>query len=120
MSEKPIAENVKAAQELIKWYYGNIDSRKVTWSVAENFRYLKGFEHGREQILGAGKLLQFKVKAYNFVKEGGKYIGRIILPLALCRLITRTVVGYWPEKVTTSIPLSPRSRMSIYNYLLWF
>lgn len=94
MSEKPIAENVKDGQELINWYHGNIDSKRVTWSVAENFRYLKRFEYGREQVLRVGKLLQFKVKAYNFVKEGGKYIGKIILHLAFCHLTTRTIVGY--------------------------
>lgn len=74
LSEKPIAENVKDAQELIDWYYANIDSKKVTWSVAENFRYLDSFEYAREQVHRAGKLLGFRAKRYSMVK-GGKYFG---------------------------------------------
>lgn len=72
LSEKPIAENVKDAQELISWYYANIDSKKVTWSVAENFRYLASFEYAREQVQKAGRLLGFRAKRYSMVK-GGKY-----------------------------------------------
>ena len=75
LSEKPIAENVKDAQELINWYYANIDSKKVTWSVAENFRYLASFEYAREQVQRAGKLLAFRAKRYSLVK-GGKYFGK--------------------------------------------
>lgn len=45
LSEKPIAENVKDAQELIDWYCSNIDSKKVRWSVAENFRHFANFEY---------------------------------------------------------------------------
>lgn len=74
LSEKPIAENVKDAQELIDWYYANIDSKKVTWSVAENFRYLDSFEDAREQVHRAGRLLGFRAKRCSMVK-GGKYFG---------------------------------------------
>lgn len=80
LSEKPIAENVKDAQELISWYYANIDSKKVTWSVAENFRYLASFEYAREQVQKAGRLLGFRAKRYSMVK-GGKYFG-----MGVCRL----------------------------------
>jgi predicted dehydrogenase len=34
LSEKPVAENVKDAKELIKWYHEEIDTKKVTWGVA--------------------------------------------------------------------------------------
>ena len=39
LSEKPVAKNIKDAQVLIDWCYANTDSKKVTWSVAENFRF---------------------------------------------------------------------------------
>lgn len=77
LSEKPVAEYLKDAQELITWYYENSDSNKVTWSVAENFRYLKSFEYAREQIHRAGRLLQFRVMAHSMVNQGGKYFGRL-------------------------------------------
>ena len=79
LSEKPIAENLKDAQDLITWYYENNDSKRVTWSVAENFRYLKSFEYAREQVHRAGRVLGFKVKVHNMVKPGGKYFGRHLL-----------------------------------------
>ena len=71
LSEKPIAENVKDAEELIKWYRSSID-KKVTWSIAENFRYLNSFNHARKAIQGKGKLLNFRCRVQGFV-EGGKY-----------------------------------------------
>ena len=75
LSEKPIAENLEDAQELMRWYHEDHDSKRVTWSVAENFRYLNSFEYAREQVHRAGRLLGFRVKVYSMVKPGGKYFG---------------------------------------------
>jgi predicted dehydrogenase len=72
LSEKPIAENVKDAKELIKWYRASIDTKKVTWSVAENFRYLNSFDHAAEAVKGKGRVLNFRCRVQNLV-EGGKY-----------------------------------------------
>ncbi|KAM0801963.1 glucose-fructose oxidoreductase [Usnea florida] len=72
LSEKPIAENVKDAQDLLQWYHANVDANEVTWSVAENFRYLASFEYAREQVRRAGRLLGFSAKRYSMV-QGGKY-----------------------------------------------
>lgn len=72
LSEKPIAENLKDAQDLLHWYHANVDGNKVTWSVAENFRYLASFEYAREQVRRAGRLLGFSAKRYSMV-QGGKY-----------------------------------------------
>ena len=71
LSEKPIAENVKEAEQLIKWYRSNVD-QKITWSIAENFRYLNSFDHARKAIEGKGRLLNFRCRVQNLV-EGGKY-----------------------------------------------
>lgn len=77
LSEKPIAGNLEDAQDLTRWYHEDHDSKRVTWSVAENFRYLNSFEYAREQVHRAGRLLGFRVKVYSMVKPGGKYFGEM-------------------------------------------
>ena len=72
LSEKPIAENLKDAKELLKWYRSEIDTNKVTWGVAENFRYLASYDHAAEAIKKMGKVLGFRVRMQTLV-EGGKY-----------------------------------------------
>ena len=75
LSEKPVAENVKDAKELIRWYHDNIDSKKVTWSVAENFRYLNSFDHAQAKVQTLGCILAFRTKLYGNVNAGDKYFG---------------------------------------------
>jgi predicted dehydrogenase len=74
LSEKPIAENLKDAIELTKWYNSEIKGKKVTWSVAENFRYLNSFDYAAEQVLKMGRVLGFRVRMH-MMMEGGKYFG---------------------------------------------
>lgn len=75
LSEKPIAENLKDALELVQWYESNKDL-KVTWGVAENYRFMNSYDYARDQVKKLGKLLTFKCQAQGFVK-GGKYFGKI-------------------------------------------
>jgi len=72
LSEKPVAENVKDAKELIKWYRSEVDTKKVTWGVAENFRYLASHDHAAEARKNMGKILGFRVRMQTLIK-GGKY-----------------------------------------------
>ncbi|KAJ4503950.1 hypothetical protein HRR83_007748 [Exophiala dermatitidis] len=72
LSEKPVAENVQDAVQLIKWYRSEIAPRKVTWSVAENFRYLNSFLHAAEAVKTKGRQLTFRCRMQTLV-EGGKY-----------------------------------------------
>jgi predicted dehydrogenase len=72
LSEKPIAENVKDARELLKWYRSEIDTQRVTWGVAENFRYLASYDHAAEAVKKMGRILGFRVRMHSMV-EGGKY-----------------------------------------------
>ena len=74
LSEKPIAPTIKDAEELIQWYHANIDTTKVTWGVAENFRYMNSFDYAHEQIQKLGRILNFRVRAYTLT-SGGKYYG---------------------------------------------
>ena len=78
LSEKPIAENVKDAADLIQWYHSNIDTKRVTWAVAENFRYLNSFDHAQQEVQKLGRVLGFRVRLYGNVEAGSKYYGMVI------------------------------------------
>ncbi|KAF7714925.1 Uncharacterized protein PECH_007831 [Penicillium ucsense] len=65
LSEKPVAENVGEAKELIKWYDDEIEPKgKATWGVGENFRYLDTFRLAREKVKELGKINSFLVRLY--------------------------------------------------------
>ncbi len=72
LSEKPVAENVKDAVELIKWYRSEIGHKGITWGVAENVRYTNSFVHAAEAVHAKGRQLTFRVRMQTLV-EGGKY-----------------------------------------------
>ena len=68
LSEKPIAEDVATAVELLKWYK---DSRREgMWSVGENFRFFGPIAFGAEQLrrLG-GNVTTFSVRLYAFIDD---------------------------------------------------
>jgi predicted dehydrogenase len=73
LSEKPIAKDLATARELLDWYHKNIDTTKVIWAVAENFRYLGRFQFAAEQVKGMGPVLGFHVRLHTMVKPGAKY-----------------------------------------------
>ncbi|RAO68032.1 uncharacterized protein BHQ10_004044 [Talaromyces amestolkiae] len=74
LSEKPAAENVADAVDLIKWYHEKKTVNKnVTWGVAENFRYLESFKYARQQIEKLGKIIGFRVRVYSNIKEDWKF-----------------------------------------------
>ena len=72
LSEKPIAENMKDAIELLQWYRREIDSTRTFWSVAENYRFLNSFNHAAEATKKTGRILGFKIEQF-LMLEGGKY-----------------------------------------------
>ncbi|KAK5224577.1 hypothetical protein LTR67_000373 [Exophiala xenobiotica] len=72
LSEKPVAENVQEAVEMIKWYRSEIEPKGVTWGVAENFRYLNSFIHAADAVKTKGRQLTFRCRMQVLV-EGGKY-----------------------------------------------
>lgn len=73
LSEKPVAENVKDAVQLIKWYRSEIAPKKVTWAVAENYRYLNSFDHAATAVQTKGRPLTFRCRMQTLV-DGGKYL----------------------------------------------
>ena len=87
LSEKPIAGTLKAAQNLIKFYNEKIDKTKVTWAVAENFRFLSSFSYAGEEVKKLGRILTFRVFSSSGVKAGTKYFGmRYHAVVAISRL----------------------------------
>lgn len=72
LSEKPVAENVQDAVELIKWYRSEIAPKGVTWGVAENVRYTSSFVHAAEAVRPKGRQLTFRCRMQTMV-QGGKY-----------------------------------------------
>ncbi|KAM7208287.1 hypothetical protein V8F20_001265 [Naviculisporaceae sp. PSN 640] len=83
LSEKPIAQDMEAAEALLDFYKIEIcgDSDAVTdkkrapiWGVAENFRFYPSLQFAAEQIAAlGGKLRTFKLEMYSFIKEDNKY-----------------------------------------------
>ncbi|KAL5458355.1 hypothetical protein PMIN06_003393 [Paraphaeosphaeria minitans] len=71
LAEKPIAKDVATATELVSWYKSNISG--PTLSIAENFRFLASYDYAAAQLSQLGRVLGFRVRAHNFVKQGGKY-----------------------------------------------
>ncbi|KAJ0421459.1 hypothetical protein BJY00DRAFT_323252 [Aspergillus carlsbadensis] len=71
LSEKPIAENVAEAQELIKWYRTEI--KGATWAVAENFRFLDSYAYAAAQIKSLGRVIGFQGRQQGFVEKDWKF-----------------------------------------------
>lgn len=74
LSEKPIAGDVKRAEQLIKFYKSDKVKGGATWAVAENFRFLDSFVFGKKEVEKLGRVLGFRTTMFTHVKLGGKYI----------------------------------------------
>lgn len=70
-SEKPVAENTNAALDLIKWYRSEI--KGPTWTVAENWRFLKSYDFAAEQIKTLGKITGFQGRQHDIVPLNWKF-----------------------------------------------
>ncbi|KAK2753177.1 hypothetical protein FQN54_008003 [Arachnomyces sp. PD_36] len=73
ISEKPIAKDIATAQELLQWYHSNVDTKKVLWAVAENFRFYNSFTFAAEQVKKLGRIQNFRVNLHVSVKPDSKY-----------------------------------------------
>jgi hypothetical protein len=71
LSEKPVAESVKEAEDLIKWYRSEI--KGPTWTVAENWRFLKSYDFAAEQIKTLGKITGFHGRQQDLVPLNWKF-----------------------------------------------
>lgn len=66
-----MAENVKEAEELIKWYRSEING--PTWCIAENWRFLESHRYARDEIKGLGRILGFQGRQQGLVVKTGKF-----------------------------------------------
>lgn len=73
LAEKPLAKDVATGKELLDWYDANIDTKKVTLGIAEQFRYYKAFVYAAQKAREFGKVLGFRLKLGAFVQPGSKY-----------------------------------------------
>jgi predicted dehydrogenase len=74
LSEKPVAENLKDADELIEWYRKDLKT-KATWHVAENWRFLNSIAFAKEEAGKLGRTLGFRVRIYDNIQKGWKFFG---------------------------------------------
>ncbi|KAK7409323.1 hypothetical protein QQX98_008502 [Neonectria punicea] len=75
LSEKPIASGVKAGKELIDYYRGISAEKKVTFSVAENFRFTPSFLYAAVEARKLGKPTHFVVKSLKLMEQSSKWYG---------------------------------------------
>lgn len=60
LAEKPLAPTVADGRALIDWYRSNVDTTKVFFGIAEQFRYLNAFLYGAEKARELGKVIGFR------------------------------------------------------------
>jgi predicted dehydrogenase len=108
LSEKPIAENLKDAEHLIRYYNKNIDKSKVTWGVAENFRFLESYAYAGQEVEKLGRILGFQVNIFNYVEAGNQWYGRSRSSSRICsKILTKGKRNRLAQEPNTSRWLSP-------------
>lgn len=73
LSEKPIAGDIKRAEQLIQFYKSDKVKGNATWGVAENFRFLDSFLYARQEVEKLGRVLGFRTKQFGNIKVSDKY-----------------------------------------------
>lgn len=72
LSEKPVAENMNTAVELIRWYRTEIKDG-TTWSVGENWRFLDSYNYAAEELKSLGPLTGFRGRQLDHVELNSKF-----------------------------------------------
>ena len=73
LAEKPLAKDVETGKELIDWYHANIDTKKLNFSIAEQFRYYAAYAHAAKKVKDFGKVLGLRVRMQTCIQPGMKY-----------------------------------------------
>ncbi|KAG7148249.1 hypothetical protein HYQ46_002887 [Verticillium longisporum] len=73
VAENPVAENVKDAVELIKWYRSEI--KGPSWTIGENWRFLKSYEFAADELNkgSLGKIIGFHGRQHGCVPLDWKF-----------------------------------------------
>ena len=73
LAEKPLAKDVETGKKLIDWYHENIDTGRVNFSLAEQFRYYAAYAHASKKVKEYGKVLGARVRMHTCIQPGMKY-----------------------------------------------
>lgn len=72
LAEKPVGPDVESAKKLISWYRGIAAEKKVTWAVAEQFRFLPKYVWAAEQARALGKVIGFNFRVFQLCSQGAR------------------------------------------------
>ncbi|KAH6987252.1 hypothetical protein EDB80DRAFT_881686 [Ilyonectria destructans] len=75
LAEKPLAPDVKTGRELIDYYRSISQENKVTFSIAENYRFVPSFVYAAEEARKLGKVNHFSVKSFHLMRQDTKWYG---------------------------------------------
>ncbi|KAJ2988384.1 hypothetical protein NUW58_g4009 [Xylaria curta] len=73
LAEKPIAKDLDTALKLIDYYKKISIETKATLSIAENFRFMKGWAYAAEEIKKLGRVTGFVVRLHSMMQTNNKY-----------------------------------------------
>lgn len=69
-SEKPVGPDVESAKKLISWYRGIAEESKVTWAVAEQFRFLPKYAWAAQEARKLGRVIGFNFRVFMLAGKG--------------------------------------------------
>lgn len=72
LAEKPVGPDVESAKKLISWYREIAAEKKVTWAVAEQFRFLPKYVWAAEQARTLGKVIGFNFRVFQLCSQGAR------------------------------------------------
>jgi predicted dehydrogenase len=70
LAEKPVGPDVESAKELISWYREIAVENKVTWAVAEQYRFLPKYVWAAEQARTLGNVIGFNFRVFQLCRQG--------------------------------------------------
>ncbi|KAK4504694.1 hypothetical protein PRZ48_002655 [Zasmidium cellare] len=73
LAEKPLAKDVATSVELLKWYNSNIDTSKILFGVAENWRFTAVFVKAAQEVQRFGKIQTFTASVHFFLGPEEKH-----------------------------------------------
>lgn len=69
-SEKPLGPDVESAKKLLSWYRSIADEKKVTWAVAEQYRFLPKYAWAAQEARKLGKVIGFNFRVFSLTGQG--------------------------------------------------
>lgn len=70
LAEKPVGPDVESARKMISWYRSIAEEKKVTWAVAEQYRFLPKFVWAAQEARKLGRVIGFNFRVFTFAGQG--------------------------------------------------